>query len=340
MESTENKLKLSDSDKKNLKSEGNKMIVALVIFMIFSVIIGIVAKLTSDTYGVLIAVFIIIVIPLTAFVFIYRIFYVSDLRKGYKIVISGTISDKNIKTYSTPSTASIDEMNQTSTQTYFYFMIDMIEFLVTEEYFNKFQTGDFVEIHQTASGVFMYAKGNLDENLEDNQNDFFQIEPLNENETIFFKDYRYKKIKKTLTRGFIFGFISYWIIIFIGIFAMVFFRVNNDDMIIRISEVLLIFVILSIIFVMNKELFVAFYLDTKEKNKSVKVVKVSDKFLSNINLTDNEKFKRSSDGFHYIKSGLQQYSVHHEIYNDIKIGEKVIITEVLHSKLQLNIELV
>jgi hypothetical protein len=337
MDYTERTELLTVDDIRSLKKKSKKMKTALIGFMIFGLLCGFLAKLMSDTYVPLIAVLIIIVIPICIILFYFSNFSINDIKSGFKKVITGPISDKLMDSTETQNIGRTEDITRTTVYSFFYFQIGPHKITVTEDLFNKFETGDKVEVHQTASGVVLdvISKSPTDITTPESLN--YEVVPMNDEDLNKFIAIRSSLLKRTAGTSFIFGFIAYWIILvaFVVIFTLM--HVDNQDTVTSWMSWLLIPVILVVIWLANKKTWVPIILDGKEKMKRKEVLKITDKLISDRDLRGSWISISSTKGYCYLKHKDRQMPIDESMFDKLNIGDEVICYSTLHGQAELNI---
>jgi hypothetical protein len=337
MDYTERTELLSVDDIRSLKKKSKKMKTALIGFMIFGLLCGFLAKLMSDTYVPMIAVLIMIVIPICIILFYFSNFSKNDVKSGFKKVIAGPISDKLINTTETQNIGQTENTTRTTVYSFFYFQIGPHKISVTEDIFNTFETDDLVEVHLTASGVILniIAKSPSGAVLSESLN--YEVEPMNDEDLVKFKDIRTAILKRTLGVSLIFGFIAYWIILvaFVVIFTLL--HVTDQDTLTSWISWLLILAVLFVIWMANKKTWVPLILDGKEKMKRKECVNITDKLISDRDLRGNYISMSSSKGWCYFKYKERQLPVGESLFDKMNIGDEVVCYSTLHGQAVLKV---
>jgi hypothetical protein len=329
---------LSNSDIVLLKTKGRKMTIALLSFMIFGLLMGFMAKFFFGSNGFLIAVTIIVVIPVIIYLYYYWNFVSNDAKKGYKIVISGRIDDKKMDTSQVKNQSSIGDARFNSYYTKYYFVINGNNILVNEDTFNKFNTDDEVEIHQSASEEFMYSLNPKGQQIKQNDLTPLIVSEMSDEEYKLFLNIRNRLLKQVLTSSFVFGFIAYWVVLFILIFVFLFFFKQNSDLLINFFRWALIPAILLIIWFSTKKTLIALFFDSRQATKQIQTLKIEDKILSNKRLPGRHLPVADENAYCYIKLNKNLYCIDQMLYNSVKIGDMLTLSISLHANIQLNVE--
>jgi hypothetical protein len=252
-------------------------------------------------------------------------------------VIAGPISDKLINTTETQNIGQTENTTRTTVYSFFYFQIGPHKISVTEDIFNTFETDDLVEVHLTASGVILnvIAKSPSGAVLSESLN--YEVEPMNDEDLVKFKDIRTAILKRTLGVSLIFGFIAYWIILvaFVVIFTLL--HVTDQDTLTSWISWLLILAVLFVIWMANKKTWVPLILDGKEKMKRKECVNITDKLISDRDLRGNYISMSSSKGWCYFKYKERQLPVGESLFDKMNIGDEVVCYSTLHGQAVLKV---
>ncbi|MFN8258354.1 MAG: hypothetical protein U0W24_21875 [Bacteroidales bacterium] len=339
MATTVNFLPLTDKDRKFLNRKKRKMQLALTLFALIALLFAWLAYLVTGTRGPLVAVAIIIVIPVIAYAYIYTAFVMDDVKKGLKKVVTGIIEEKKVETSTTKDPVSIESQRQTQYYTSYFIIIGGIKYKVDEKIFNEYESGEEIELHLSGSEILLDSS-HL--NLKSNQEIFevSLVEEMSVSEYQYFTEIRNQVLKRKALFGFIFGFIGYWVFMFLMIFVLTFWFNQYVDSVTNTLKWSLPLLIIFFIIIINRKEFMALYYDTKQREKLVRIKTVDDKIQSNSVIGQGYYSRKVNNGYFYLVAGKKYFHVEKELFDSIKNGDKIKIELTVYSDIQLNISMI